>query len=236
MSNIANQVDDPNDRYDGYTSNNLGIWSNISTVDNFFNNYNRNNAYNNGTNKLSLKDTVTIQDGTYNYTWKIVGFDKEKKQTSIDGTIYDNGSGILLLSTYSIETSFYKYGSSGYYYDSQLRSTISSICNSLKNVLGNHLVYRNVLLRNGESGYIWTKDYGTAPSYFQIRKSVSDNKYNIGESNYILPYVIKANDPYSKTDGWTRSNNSSNYIYMPDGRSYYYNSSDMYSIILIYVR
>ena len=67
IANLEFQADNPNERYDESAS--LGTWSSISTVDAFFNRFNRSNGYKDGNIQLKLGNYVPIQDVTYNAVW-----------------------------------------------------------------------------------------------------------------------------------------------------------------------
>lgn len=85
----------------------------------------------------------------------------------------------------------------GGYKSSLAHSNTNQIATNMKNdILGIHLVNRNVLLSssidsNGfANAYTWTTAYGTLPSFGQLAGSFHyDNTiYDEGEANYKLPY------------------------------------------------
>ena len=146
IANLEYQVDDPNKRYDESAS--LGTWGSISTVDAFFNRFNRSNGYKDGNIKLKLGNYVTIQDGTYNAVWEIAGFDMEHNQLAADGTIYDNGYGICMIPKTQATNAKWNNSNTltGAYKSSTIHTThLPNIVTKLQNVLGSHIVQRNVL-------------------------------------------------------------------------------------------
>lgn len=202
MADISSQIDPPNDR--PYEYKNLGTWSSISAMDSFLSSYNHANAYNNGTNKLAIGNYAIVQDGTYNTMWMIAGFDIEHNQNAIDGTVYDNGYGILLLNVYyagSISLFNFAYNSSntlsgGYINSDMHKTSLPSVATCLQNVFGSHLAQRNVLLSSSVDGnyysnaYTWTTAHVTLPSVYQLYGSGNTsyrNKYDTGEANYVIP-------------------------------------------------
>ena len=211
---------DPNTRYE---SKNLGTWSSTSDVDTFMSKYNHANNYTG----LSLGNYVTIQDGTYNTQWVIAGFDMEHNQTAADGTVYDNGYGICMIpKTYVTNYAWNEVSSNNFtgYKSSNMHNTcLPGIVTELQNVLGSHLIQRNVLLSSSLNGstsslnghyhssaYTWTTAYATLMSIGQMTGTFAShrNKYDDGEANYKLPLFNYEN--YWVKDGimavvfWTR--------------------------------
>lgn len=194
--------DDPNNRY---SPTNLGTWSSISDVDSFFSRFNHDNNYSDGDTKLGLGDYVTIQDGTYNAVWVIAGFDMENGRVPANGTVYDNGYGICMIpKTYiGSETVWHTEATypRGYINSSIHKSTLFSISFRLKYVVGDHLVYRNVLLSNDittsssnsiglrSRGYGWTEAYATLMSGCQLTGAFGSyaSAFDDGEACYKLP-------------------------------------------------
>ena len=193
VSLAKRELDDPNKRYE---SKNLGTWSSASDIDNFLSTYTHENNYEG----LSLGNYVMINDGTYSATWEVAGFDMEHGQLAADGTVYDNGYGICLIPKYSIFRTSIPFSSGntvdGAYMSSYAHTTgIPTIITNLKNVFGNHIVNRNVLLSNNigpynhSNGYQWTTAEGTLMSVGQMTGTFGAhrNKYDDGEANYRLP-------------------------------------------------
>ena len=209
----------------------------LSGTNNFCNNYNHDNNYNG----LKLGQRIQINDGNYNIAWEIAGFDCEANCVSTDGTIKSNGYGIILspVNGYVIggQTKWHWSNDATPYINSSMHtSTLPTIANNLKNVLGDHLINRNVLLSSSidtstESGYTndytWTTEYCTIPSIYQITGTywhkyyysssnnfwLNANIYDIGEANYRLPlYKFRYYTYGPTTNAWLRTVN-----YFSDG-------------------
>lgn len=180
----------PNTRY---KSQNLGTWSSVDDVDDFLYSCCHDTGYYGAT----IGSYVTIMDGTYNKEWVIAGFDMEHNHKVLDGTVYDNGYGICLIPKKSLGNYVWDSNNTynGYYGSTINTSTLPTVANNLKKVLGDHLVLRNVLLSNSKgdnwrmNSYIWTTAYCTLMSAGQITGTFASNsnKYDDGEANYKLP-------------------------------------------------
>lgn len=200
----------------------LGTWSSISDVDTFLNRFSHNTAYKDGDTKLRVGNYVTIQDGTYNAVWEIAGFDIEHNQKASDGTVYDNGYGIFMVPKTTLTTAQWNdyYLTGGYISSAIHTSYIPTAINVLKNILGSHIVNRNVLLsssvdsNNYSNAYTWTTADATLMSWGQMSGTFAShrNKYDDGEANYKLPLFNSGG--LSSTYFWTR------YIYGKYGSGY----------------
>lgn len=203
-----------------YAANSLGTWSSISDIDVFLSRFTHENDYKDGNTELALGNYVTIQDGTYNTSWMIAGFDMEYNQLDADGNRYDNGLGICMIpQTYVI------YGKwnvdtvlTGAYKSSYVNTTLlPTVVNNLQNVLGSHIVNRNVLLSSNIDGsyhsnaYTWTTAYATLMNVGQITGAfaANNNRYDDGEANYKLPIFdhkgYKIGDNFWLRNVWGRS-------------------------------
>lgn len=190
---MLGDINDPSDPNTRYKSQNLGTWSNTADVDNFVYECCHDTGYYGAT----IGSYVTIKDGTYNKEWVIAGFDCEKNHKASDDTIKDNGYGICLIPKKSLGNYVWDSNSTskGYYGSTMNKTTLPTVANNLRKVLGNHLVQRNVLLSNSStsnyyaSGYTWTTAYCTLMSMGQITGSFASNsnKFDDGEANYKLP-------------------------------------------------
>ena len=224
--NLEFQVDDPNDR--NYTSTNLGTWSSASDVDTFLSRFNRSTAYKDGNTKLRIGNYVTIQDGTYNAVWEIAGFDMESNQEAADGTTYDNGYGICLIPQTQLTTANWNVRNTvaGAYMSSTMHTTVlPDIVTNLQNVLGSHIVQRNVLLSSSvdsdyhSNAYTWTTAYATLMSVGQMNGTfaANRNKYDDGEANYRLPIFIhteyNTGSNFWSRGVWGRSGGGGDYRY-----------------------
>lgn len=210
--NLESQLDNPNERYEPNIS--LGAWSSISDVDTFFSRFNHDNNYKDGSTKLSLGNYVAIQDGTYNAIWEIAGFDMESNQLAADGTEFDNGYGICLIPRTQLTTATWNDNNTitGAYKSSTTNTThLPGIVTKLQNVLGSHIVQRNVLLSSSvdsdyhSNGYTWTTAYATLMSICQMTGTFATNynKYDDGEANYKLP-VFNSKDFKTGSSFWSR--------------------------------
>ena len=174
---------------------------------------------------------MTIQDGSYNQIWEIAGFDVESKQNASDGTIYDNGYGIALIPKTYVTTSTWNSNGTvqgGYIASTMHTSTLPTVVNNLKRVLGNHIVNRNVLLSNSvdsqynSNGYKWTKAEATLMSVGQMTGTFGmyNNRYDDGEANYKLP-IFNFKEYKTGSNFWTRGicgNNRSDIIFYIDNK------------------
>ena len=256
MSELEESNDNPNERYESIS---LGTWSSKDPVNTFFNRFNHDNNYKDGDTKLSLGNYVTIQDGTYNVSWEIVGFDMEYKQDAADGTVYNNGYGICMIPkdiatndkwdrTNNTLTTYISYKSSTMH-----NTVLPTIVNKLKNVLGSHIVNRNVLLSSSvdssgnyySGAYTWTTAYATLMSIGQMTGTFASNrnKYDDGEANYKLPlfnyesYVTGSNFWTRGVCGYIGGSCCAWYVYSGNGGVYHTNINAMNGVRpLIYLR
>lgn len=145
---------------------------------------------------------IVIQDGTYNATWEIAGFDMGSKRQAADGTTIDDGYGIYLIPRTSLASSqmwgTYKQMPAGYLGCTPMQNTLATIQSKLEAVLGDHLVTRNVYLStaandNGSTAGKWTTAKLTLLSLTQLDGrswgSVGSHYcvYDVGEANQKLP-------------------------------------------------
>ena len=194
--NIANiPVYVPNDRYDVNYSL-VATFKSESDVNQFCSTYTHLNGYNG----LKLGQRIKINDGTYNKTWYIAGFDYEANNTAADGSVKSNGYGVHLVPESNLTT--YNWYINSRVSIGYINSDIHNFCNTkvapaLQSILGSHLINRNVLLSNsisptegyGATSYAWTTAYCTLMSVCQITGSFAthSSKYDDGEANYKLP-------------------------------------------------
>ena len=182
-----------------YEEKSLGTWSSISDVDTFLSRFTHAKDYKDEDIELALGNYVTIQDGTYNAVWMIAGFDMEYNQTAADGTTFNNGVGICFIPKTQVTTAAWNDSNTltGAYKSSTMHNThLPTIVTNLQNVLGSHIVQRNVLLSSSvdssnyySNAYTWTTAYATLMSIGQITGNfaANRNKYDDGEANYKLP-------------------------------------------------
>lgn len=106
----------------------------------------------------------------------------------------------------------------GGYMASHMRNTVlPGVITNLQNVLGSHIVNRNVLLSSSvgvgyyPDRYTWTTAYATLMSFGQITGTFSSIKYNDGEANYKLP-VFRLIDYKTGYKFWTRCLSADNIL------------------------
>ena len=212
MTDLDYYKDNPNSRYSPVD---LGSWNSISDVDTFLNRFNHDNGYKDGDTKLGVGDYVTINYGPYNTVWAIAGFDMEHNRTASDGTVYDNGYGICMIPKAYVTSKPWNDINTidGAYISSTIHTTyIPSIVTTIRNILGDHIVNRNVLLSSSvgsnsySNAYMWTTSDATLVSVSQIKVGALGsyrNQYDDGEANYLLPLYTHID--YIGYPHWTRS-------------------------------
>ena len=249
------EVADKNDRNKEYQKIDIQIWEKTADVDNFFTYFNHNFSYSNDGNHLKLGMGIVINDGTYNATWDIAGFDLETSRQAFDGTTVDNGYGICLIPRTSLaDSQMYNSGRTipnGYLGCTTMQNKLKSIQTRLEAILGDHLVNRNVYLStaandSGSTGGKWTTAKLTLPSLCQINGD-NYNKYDTGEANYKLPLFNYERFWLPDTSYWTRNLERTFYIgstkyncasaVMKGGYTWGYNLVTSYGVRpIIYVR
>ena len=137
----------------------------------------------------------------------------ESNQEAADGTVYDNGYGICFIPHAGLTTSTWNANTiTGAYKSSTMHNTtLPNIVTKLQNVLGSHIIQRNVLLSSSvdsnyhSNGYTWTTAYATLMSIGQMTGTfaVNTNKYDDGEANYRLP-IFNSQNFKTGRDFWSR--------------------------------
>ena len=143
----------------------------------------------------------------------IAGFDMEYNQTAADGTVYNNGLGICFIPKTHVTTGQWNTSNTteGGYKSSYVHTTVlPGIVTKLQNVLGSHIVQRNVLLSSSTNGnisnaYTWTTAYATLMSIGQMTGTFAENwnKYDDGEANHMLP-IFNYTDFKTGSAFWSR--------------------------------
>ena len=143
----------------------------------------------------------------------------EHNQKAADGTVYDNGYGIMLIIRGTYTSGYWntENTTAGGYLNSLAHSKTNQIATNIKNnILGTHLVNRNVLLSSSvdsstgmASAATWTTAYGTLPSLGQFFGAYryAATIYDDGEANYMLP-ISNYNYITSGVDRWFRNINA----------------------------
>ena len=138
----------------------------------------------------------------------------EHNQLAADGTIYDNGYGICMIPKMYVTNAEWNNSNTltGAYKSSTIHTThLPNIVTKLRNVLGSHIVQRNVLLSSSvdsnyhSNAYTWTTAYATLMSVGQMTGTFATNrnKYDDGEANYTLP-IFKYKDFATGSPFWSR--------------------------------
>ena len=240
-------ADDPNKRN---ISRFLGYFG-TSDIDTFLSRFNHENNYCDGEYTLNIGDEFRTLNGI---SFVIAGFDLEHNRKAEDGTVYDNGYGIMLYPRAFSDNGYWNTDNttSGGYINSLAHNKANNIGITMKNnILGTHLVNRNVLLSSSidsegfANAYTWTTAYGTLPSLGQLKGIFSNfSGFDQGEANYKLPLFNYINF-YPWYDIWTRE------IYKKENSDYYatyikshsmlddrikVNSTSKYYHTLLYIR
>ena len=195
---------------------------------------------------LYLGDYFTIQDGTYNASWMIAGFDTEFYK----GWLVDGSSDVQWITQHHItliprvplfnaQMNSTNTTSGGYKGSAMHTSTLPTVVSNLQTVLGTHLLKRYALLSNAvdttrsnmfgtaggaSSSWEWTEVYATLPSEVQIYGSTiwSSSGYDTGEACMKLPVFNFINHvQFSRWAFWLRGvASSSNFcLATSDGRA-----------------
>ena len=209
MEEVENNI--PIENNNEYDPNHtvVATFNSISDVNNFCNRYNHDNGYNG----LKLGQRIKINNSKYypysyydqylSKHWYIAGFDCERNKQASDGTIYDNGYGICLYPCYPIienedsstKTTF-QLGNKPYFNSNIHQNILPAMCSYLIDILGDHLINRNVLLANNvddewfSKSYTWTTSYSTILSITQLigkYPNIMCTVYDDGEAIYHLP-------------------------------------------------
>ena len=138
----------------------------------------------------------------------------EHYQEAADGTTYDNGYGICLIPQTQVTTAKWNEimtVKDGYKASTIHTSTLPTIVSKLENVLGNHIVTRNVLLSSSvdpnyySNAYTWTTSKATLMSIGQMNGIFGSysTKYDDGEANYKLP-IFNSKEFTADYSYWSR--------------------------------
>ena len=155
---------------------------------------------------------VTIQDGTYNSSWVIVGFDIEDGRGDTN-----SGKGIGLIPyVYTDTMNSYMNSSNvttgGYQGSYMHNTTLPAIAAKLNNILGSHMIERRILTSNAvsngaTSGWSWESQKLSLLSEVQVYGSVVwGSKYDVGEACYKLPiFNYVGHSSFSRYHFWLRA-------------------------------
>ena len=155
---------------------------------------------------------VTIQDGTYNSSWVIVGFDIEDGRGDTN-----SGKGIGLIPyIYNDTMNSYMNSSNvttgGYQGSYMHNTTLPAIAAKLNNILGSHMITRRILtssaVTNGASySWSWESQKLSLLSEVQVYGSVVwGSGYDVGEACYKLPiFNYVGHSSFSRDTFWLRA-------------------------------
>lgn len=197
-----------------FEEKNLGTWSTTTQVDTFCTTYTHANDYKG----LSLGNYVTIQDGTYNGTWMIAGFDYYKNRGDTD-----NGYGIVLIPRIpigSVKMNDTDTTVGGYWGSTMATTTLPAVATAMQTVLGTHLIQRRTLVSTAidetaknrsftgvSSNWAWNSEYVSLMSEPQAYGCcVWGGNCDVGEATNILPVFRYINFvEYSRRSFWFRA-------------------------------
>ena len=227
--NNSSLADEINSRYDDniimpITSSNIESW----VAKYIYSDQDRFNS------NISCGTKVTIQNGTYNTQWLVVGANTELNKGDVPLTkphlslipVVNLGDGYMNSSSTS----------AGAYVGSYMnKETIPKIVAALQKVLGDHLLARRVKLANSIDGNY--KSNGSA--YYTVYanllcerqiwgKSKYENEYDVGDDTEALPGFKNYKDKiYGSSDFWLRSvyDNHSFVFADSDGSVYYHGNA-----------
>ena len=192
----------------------MGTWTSLSQVNSFLSEYTNGNDYRGNSHApLSLGNYVTIQDGTYNSAWVIVGFDTEDDR----GDNANSGKGISMI-PYIYKDTMKSYMNSsnvttgGYQGSYMHNTTLPAIATKLNNILGSHMITRRILTSNAvangaSSGWSWESQKLSLLSEVQVYGSVVwGSGYDVGEACYKLPiFNYVGHSSFSRDNFWLRA-------------------------------
>lgn len=196
------EIADNNNMNKRYQKIDIQKWTDSTDVQWFFSIFNHNNGYTNFGQHIKLGMGIVIQDGTYNATWDIAGFDIFSKRQAADGTTIDDGYGIALIPRTSLANSqmatSYSSVPAGYLGCTPMQNTLSDIQTKLEAVLKDHLVSRNVYLSNAANSNGCTSAKWTTAKLTLMSVTQLDGRswggvgsgysiYDVGEANQKLP-------------------------------------------------
>lgn len=179
---------------------------------------------------ISCGTRFTIQDGTYNVQWVVVGADTELNKGDTPLTkphlslipVINLGEDVM--NDYDL--------TAGAYVDSMMnKETIPKIVAALQKVLGDHLLARRVKLANSTDG-----NHSNASAYYTVYanllcerqiwgKSKYENEYDVGDDTEALPGFKNYKDKiYGSSYFWLRSvcNHNAFVVAYSDGSVIYY--------------
>ena len=190
---------------------------------------------------------VTIQDGTYNSSWVIVGFDIEDGRGDTN-----SGKGIGLIPyVYNDKMKSYMNSSNvttnGYQGSYMHNTTLPAIAAKLNNILGSHMIERRILTTKGvangvSNDWSWESQKLSLLSEVQVYGSVvwGSSGCDVGAACYKLPiFNYVGHSSFGRSNFWLRAVASASYfaLAVSDGSAYYTPASNAYWVRpLLYIR
>jgi hypothetical protein len=186
-----------------------------------------------GTFNCYLGEEITINDGTYNAVWQVVGVDTELGKGDVPLTKHH----ITLIPKTQLTTSIIHSSNAdchGYANSNTMYAkTIPNIVSSLETVLGDHLLTRRVKLTNATSSGTSPHTYmASANGYYSVRANLMcqmqvygtvnssyGNSYDTGDDTEQLP-GFKTGKVASNTGSWWWLRD----VYGYNGSYYYFSS------------
>ena len=225
---------------------NLGTFSSISDVETFLNNHKVSSGkfYD-----IYPFDEVTIKDGTYNAVWIVAGLDTEFGKGD---TALAQHHVTLIPKTYLFTARMNSTNTTvgGYYGSEMHQTTLPTVANNLKKVLGNHLLERRVLLSNSinanlasgagagwqgsTNNWAWYSAFCTLMSEIQVYGSIvfSSSFFDVGEACSQLPIFRFANHTYqARFYFWLRAVSSTTDFALATGNGHAANGYASYADI-----
>ena len=163
-------------------------------------------------NSISCGTRFTIQDGTYNAQWVVVGADTELYKGDMSLLTKPHLSLIPVTNLGNDVMNDYDMTAGGYANSAMNTKTIPAIVKALQKVLGSHLLARRVKLANSTDGY-----HSNASAYYTVYanllcerqiwgKSTFENSYDVGDDTTTLPGFSNYKDKiYESSPFWLRS-------------------------------
>jgi hypothetical protein len=187
-----------------------------------------------GTFDYTLGEEITINDGTYNAVWQVVGVDTELGKGDIPLTRHH----ITLVPKTNITTSKIHSGNSncsGYANsDMMYAKTIPNIVTHLEKVLGDHLLTRRVKLSNATSSRTSQGYMASGNGYYSVRANLMCQQQVFGTVNSSYGNAYDTGDDTEQLPGFKYGEvdkGIDNWYWLRDVYGYYSNG---YYFSLVY--
>lgn len=161
---------------------------------------------------LYVGDYLNLNDGTYNKTWVIAGFDTEYNKGGANPLTTHHITLIPTSKLFDAQMNDSNTTSGGYIATKMHTSVLPGLVTSLQNLLGNHLLPREIEVSNAISGgqssnWEWVTAYASLMTEVQVYGSmVWGSKFDVGEGLSKLPLFNYVNPvQYSRVTFWLRA-------------------------------